>query len=246
MVKSEKGYYDGLCKWLAMKKSYYTGGADIVYSSGKKKGKRRRYKETGVGGQIIDVAGVKNVGNDQFDQIETVAVEVRKKSSITKRDMQHAYGYSNLVHRCYLATNALPDRDELDYARRLGLGVIQLRGENWHQWQELVQPGYHEPNHADLLRFLDGLWIGQCSLCQCYIFKLESIEDLSGKSYVTLDRPRQLDFYLKYPNRELFGELEKGHVPRSIKMTHRYLCRNCVLFLGQNVSSKVKRIKTRQ
>jgi hypothetical protein len=49
-----------------------------------------------------DVAGVKNVGNKYFDDIEIAVVEVKDKP-ISLRHIQQAHGYSLFAHKCYLA-----------------------------------------------------------------------------------------------------------------------------------------------
>lgn len=233
----ESTYYKPLCEWLGREKGYFCGSQDTKW-----------YIDTGFGGQRIDVAGIKNVGNNLVDQIETVAVEVRQGSRVTKRDMQDAHGYSNLVHRCYLATTARVQDDELSHARNLGIGIIEITGKD--SFRELVEPKYHQPDEADLLKFLEGLWIGQCTLCKCYFHLWDSevlgVKDRTrGQSYVYTTRIKQFNFFTDKARayESPFNSGHKKKAPKELRVW-RYLCMDCVSDLNNSLRKWLKRIPT--
>ena len=186
-------------------------------------GKPRWYINTGRQKQLVDVAGVKNTGTRHFDQIETVAVEVREIDRITMRDLQDARGYSNMAHRCYLAATTTPTESDIKDAGQAGIGLIEII--NKDKFKERLQAQYHEPDPGHLTEFLHCLWIVRCTLCQCYVFNFDEIGNLEGKSVAELVRARQFDFELD--GKTAFEELEYGEVPSSMSV-RRYLCRSCV------------------
>lgn len=235
----EDRFYKPLCEWLEREKDYYCGGG-MEYAS---TGKERWYINTGSQKQKVDIAGIKNVGTRHFDQIDTVAVEVRDVQRITMRDLQDAHGYSNMVHHCYLATTAEPTKEDGDAARRMGVGLIHILRKD--KYREIVEAQFNEPNPADLTEFLRNLWVIQCTLCRCYAFSWENIESLEGKSYFRLKRARQFDYAIYGSKNSAFEALENKELESEHEIT-RYICRSCVEDLTKNLPRWSKTLQEKE
>lgn len=229
----ESDYYEPLADWLE-KKGFYTGGK-ISYSGGE----LRRYTNTGTRKLRVDVAGIRNAGNEYLDQIETIAIEVRDTPKTMLRDIQDAWGYSSAVNLCYLATTA-PVKDEMmNYARSLGVGIIEIQGPN--EFVETLQAQHKEPDPIIKTEFLHSLWIVQCTICKCFVFKFTTIGGLEGKSYLELTRARQFDYdlYRRTNWNPAFTHLEQGNLPEEFKMT-RFVCRQCAMDLTTTIPDWVE------
>jgi hypothetical protein len=100
----------------------------------------------------------------------------------------------------------------------------------------------HEPCDV-ILRFLDQIDIGQCTLCQCY-FHLWDTEVLGkskkskGKSWIELSRITQFDFNVSGAKStdSPYSIISNGHWAKRDLQIWRYLCMNCVLDLSNNLS----------
>ena len=218
VLKGEAKYYDLVREWLE-KRGYYCGGG--MYYGGTEK--ERWYIRTGIKKLRADIIGLKNVGNEFIDELEILAVEVKEKDKISFRDIQQAYGYSAFAHKVYLATIAKPTEEDKSTATRMGIGLIHIAGK---KIEEILSSALMQPNEAEMLKLLNSLWVVKCTICNCYVFKWDTIEDLEGKSYIMFKRARQLDHIKDLARGSPFGDLNKNQLNEKY-VIRRYICRTC-------------------
>ena len=218
-MKGEERFYNLVREWLE-EKGYYCGGGMYYMGSNKE----RWYVKTGIRKLRADVIGIKNVGNELIDAIEIVAVEVKDKKTIAFKDMQQTYGYSTFAHKVYLATTAEPTEEDKATAMRMGIGLVHITKGDIN---ELLSPSLMHPDEAEMLNLLNSLWIVKCTLCNCYVFKWDTIGDLEGKSYTVIKRARQLDHMKDFAEgKSPFGDLRKKKLDKKY-VVRRYICRTC-------------------
>ena len=220
-IRGEERYYDLVRTWIEERGCYCGGG---MYYKGTEK--QRWYVRTGIKKLRADVIGLKNVGNEFIDRLEIVAVEVKDKDRIAFRDIQQAYGYSTFAHKVYLATTAEPTEEDKATVIRMGIGLIHIVG---RELEEILSPALMHPDEAEMLRLLNSLWIVRCTICDCYVFKWDTLGDLEGKSYNALKRARQIDHMRHFAERRNspFGDLSKKQLSEKY-VIRRYVCRTCV------------------
>ena len=226
----EKKYYDSLLNWL-FERGYYVG----QNMSRRRSQKPYWYKDLGskVRG---DVAGVRNIGNKYFDQVEVAVIEVKDKP-ITLRGIQQAYGYSLFAHKCYLATPFEISEEQKDNAHEFGVGLLHMdveRKQNgslsglqgpFYCIEEVLSPQRSVPkSEAEMTKFLDTLSIKRCSICQCYVF------DWAKDKKNPEARPRTVIRMLR--GKQISGYSDEAYVPfigRPPKKyrIHRYICLEC-------------------
>jgi len=218
-LKGEERYYVSVRKWLETK-GYYCGGGMVYQATGRE----RWYVKTGIQNLRADVIGVRNVGNRFIDRIEIHAVEVKDEKRVTFRDLQQTYGYSTFAHRVSLATTAELAEEDKATASRMGIGLVRLIG---RRAREVLSPGIMRPNEAEMLKLLNRLWIIRCSICNCFVFKWEFMDDLKGKSYHMFKRARQVD-HMRDSTRKAtpFAELDRNELETRY-VIERYICRTC-------------------
>ena len=113
-----------------------------------------------------DVLGVRDVGGRFCGDIEVIAVEVKTSRYNFAKSLGQALGYSLFAHKCYLA---IPMRYTEEYsaenkemAAHIGVGLIEIRS---GQCTEILTSPPHQPINSLLLRTLDYVGYGRCSIC---------------------------------------------------------------------------------
>lgn len=113
-----------------------------------------------------DVVGIKDVGKNYSNEIEIAAVEVKDRKRAKVRYMTQALGYSSFAHRCYLAMPTGFTEEDKDYARKLGVGLLEIHGD---QVKEVLSAELKSPNETMMIWFLRrSPWIVRCMLCGCF------------------------------------------------------------------------------
>lgn len=236
----ERSYYRPLADWLRKEKGFFTGG---TFDEGGKefwfvnKGLVNR----GTPGQLVDVAGVRNVGSKFQDELEVAAVEVRVGHRMKSRDLQDAMGYANLAHLCYLAHTEYPSQPYRRKASEMGLGLIHIEGRN--HFREILPARKGTPVEKDYLNFLDRLSIGRCCVCNSYFFTFSYWYDSRGRrqgsTYFELDRMRQFDWEVVHFKQKMtaFEVIRTRRTEGKFRMA-RYICVNCVEELQNLLGAK--------
>jgi hypothetical protein len=78
---------------------------------------------------FVDVFGVR-YKNPEKSKIETIGVEVKKKLASPCTDFGQAKGYSVFCHRMYFASIDEFDKDDMEIARHLSIGLIEIKRGN--------------------------------------------------------------------------------------------------------------------
>lgn len=216
-MKTEKRFYPIVRKWLE-KKGYYCGG--FIEDS---EGKPIYFQDKGTARLRIDVAGIKNIGSSVQDEIEVVAVEVKDADNVQLRDIQDAHVYSQYAHKCYLATTGITDEQDKEDARKLGVGLLEIRNKNV---KEILSAQIKMPDYAKMMQFLNVLEVAKCPICGCF-YETYVIKKERYKSFHRLIRPRYFKAAHDHPRIDVLEVKELRKLGEEYK-TYRFICRLCM------------------
>lgn len=133
---------------------------------------RTKFEFTRVGGKTqADVVGVKDVGRNYSHEIEIVAVEVKDREQARVRYITQALGYSTFAHRCYLAMPIKYKDEYINYARQIGVGLLEITDNNV---KEILSADLKNPNKAIVTWFLRrSLHLVKCIFCGSIIYRFQ-------------------------------------------------------------------------
>jgi len=154
MGRNEARFYPVVLRYL--KQNGY-----LTYSY---KDEKTKFEFTRVGGKTqADVVGIKDVGRDYSHKIEVVAVEVKDREQARVRYITQALGYSTFAHRCYLAMPVEYKDEYVDYAKQMGVGLLEING---NDVIEVLTAELKNPNKIMLTWFLRrSLNLVKCAFC---------------------------------------------------------------------------------
>ncbi len=140
-----------------------------------------------VGEYHPDVVGIKNIGDEFSREIEIVAVEVKKSTkNISNKDWGEAGNYKTFAHKSYLAAVGEFSEEDIEKAKGLGLGLIELR--NKKSSPKIRLEATKNNNPVRMFKALGSLRIYQCSICKRYIFRdSDKIRSKSGSRAQIID-----------------------------------------------------------
>jgi len=119
-----------------------------------------------------DVAGIKDVGNLYSNEIEIAAVEVKDGMHCKVRYIEQALGYSTFAHKCYLAMPIHFTEDDKNYARHMGVGLLEINGK---KVSEILSPELKDVNETIMIYFLRrSLNLVKCVICGSIIHRFRS------------------------------------------------------------------------
>lgn len=128
----------------------------------------------------IDVAGLRDIGDDLSGAVEVISVEVKRGTEPFATAVGQALGYRVYANRVFLAEFLDSGKEhspqKVAIASHLGVGLIEIRrkGQKFACKEVLSSPVY-APLEALKLKLVDSLGYGLCMLCGCYF-------DVGGKS----------------------------------------------------------------
>jgi len=128
----------------------------------------------------VDVLGVRDAGGDLSGEVETISVEVKCGSTQFAATVGQALGYRIMTNLVYLA-DVRPKGfsfEEVEVARHLGVGLIQIQEAPFRCIEVLSSPHYR-PIERLRLSLLESVGLGRCRFCGGFF--LISGEDDTGK-----------------------------------------------------------------
>lgn len=227
---TEKQYYDVVRKWLE-DQGYYCGGNITV------KGKPNFYQDIGTKHRRADVAGVKNVGNRFWDDVEVVAVEVKDKRVVSQQDINDTAKYQQCAHKCYLATTAEITDENIKWTERKNLGLLQLlKGKNI---RVLRHPVPKTPDYEEMLAFLESFEIVKCSICGLFFERF--VRDDTYHSFFEMKRAKYFNV-LKNTRYDPLDHKSIRSLPSEYQI-YRYICYPCLeeLFLNPKRIDRIRK-----
>lgn len=164
MSRDEVRFYPVVLKYLKHR-GYLT-------ESYKDNGKTK-FEFTRVGGKTqAGVVGVKDVGRDYSHEIEIVAVEVKDKEQVRVRYITQALGYSTFSHRCYLAMPIKYKDEYINYARQMGVGLLEIAK---NEVKEILSADLKNPNETMMMWFLRrSLNLVKCVFCDSIVYRFQT------------------------------------------------------------------------
>lgn len=133
----------------------------------------RRQVTIGEGKGRVDLMGLRDSGGDVSDDVEVIAVEVKKGVTPFGKACGQTLSYRTHANRIYLADRRSKGflRSEVDLASALGIGLLQITIRN--RVEVLSSPYYH-PFHRHLLSVVESLGCQECRMCG-------DVFDITGK-----------------------------------------------------------------
>jgi hypothetical protein len=184
---------------------------------------------------MVDVIGIRDIGGELSGEIQTIAVEVKRKGSPFATTTGQTLGYNVYANRVYLAEER--DKpfslDERDIASHLGVGLIQIRNSKCHEI--LTSPFYTPINRLNLL-LLETLGLGRCQFCASF-FDIGDTKD-HWRNMIRGEDPAEdvrkaikVAKGLMYWNQAVADRKRKIGVTKAEKgssMERRFICPECV------------------
>src|SRR5271157_40525 len=195
----------------------------------------------------VDVIGIRDIGGELSGEIQTIAVEVKRKGSPFATTTGQTLGYNVYANRVYLAEarDEPFSLDERDIASHLGVGLIQIRGKTCHE--VLTSPFYTPINRLNL-RLLEALGLGRCQFCSSF-FEIGDIKD-HWSNMVRGEEPAegarkaiQKEKGLMYWNQAVADRKRQVSITkaeRGSSMERRFICPECVQGLLAIDSDRIK------
>jgi hypothetical protein len=118
-------------------------------------------KERGTNYGRIDVIGVREIEGDLSSNFEIIGVEVKQADDTFLKSAGQAKGYSVYVNRCYLAKEGRFVDEEMEIARVLGIGLIEVGGDI----REVLSSPFHFPSPVWQRKILYRLGQVVCTIC---------------------------------------------------------------------------------
>ena len=116
----------------------------------------------------VDVFGVRYT-NREKSEIETIGVEVKTNMVSPCADFGQAKGYSVFCHKTYFASIDEFNRDHLEIARHLGIGLVQIkRIDSNLVCDEILEAPASKPVKKLLDYVLESKSIYQCETCKVF------------------------------------------------------------------------------
>jgi len=190
-----------------------------------------------------DVIGIRDTGGNLSGEVQTIIVEVKKRSEPFASTSGQTFGYNVYANRIYLAE--LRDKpfstDEMDIASHLGIGLVQIRN---RKCDEILSSPSYAPIQRLNLRLLESLGLGRCRLCESF-FETGNTKDpwasLIGEDvWKALKEGKGLMFW----RQEIAARKRKlglTKTPKNYSRERRFLCAECV---AEILSVQPERIKS--
>lgn len=178
----------------------------------------------------VDVLGIRDVGGDLSGDVETIAIEVKRRHEPFATSSGQASGYRVYANRIYLAECREREfrPDEIEIASHLGIGLIHIKA---GRCKEVLSSPHYTPITRMSLQLIEKLALGRCQLCGTFF------EIGSGKDH-RFSKVSREDFAKAYNenkgiifwNRELSERKNRTGVRKTDGTTfeRRFLCPDCV------------------
>ncbi len=130
----------------------------------------------------VDVLGVRDAGGDLSGEVETLSIEVKRGATQFAATVGQALGYRIMTNLVYLA-DVRPQGfsfEEVEVARHLGVGLIEIRQSPFSCAEVLSSPVY-QPIERLRLSLLEGVGLGRCRFCGDF-FRLNTVDKPRGWS----------------------------------------------------------------
>lgn len=137
---------------------------------------------------FADVVGIRDTGGKNSPEFELIGVEIKRDTSSIGKKLGQTLGYSLFTHRCYLAVPTKFDTKHIEFANRLGVGLIEISHKEDIKCYEILTAQRHEPYESLVYRLMEkSLKLSCCDYCGI-VFSLENkswtrnIKDCEGKA----------------------------------------------------------------
>jgi hypothetical protein len=173
----------------------------------------------------IDVVGIREIEGDLASNFEIIGVEVKEEGDKFLNSAGQAKGYSIYANRCYLAQEGRFAQEEVEIARVLGIGLIDVN----RDIREVLSSPIHSPSPVWQRKILSRLGQAVCTVCGT-IFPDDRVIRGTRSSHLVLSRA--LDRAGKSGNPLLYYlyDYNTRHKSDTRELVHqrRYVCKDCV------------------
>jgi hypothetical protein len=188
--RHEKELYPVVQDWLVHEK-YETGQGHRTWTG--RRWHDRSWVNIGLRNTRFDLIGVRSIGSKYHDEVDVVAVEVKLEKRVRIQHLNQAVGYMRYVDRAYFAFTGEFEQELVDEARRIGLGLLQVKLGGRPSVREILGASNCHPHTNRRLELLHSMWIHRCALCGLHFFGYTHDDEGCRKpNYVALKRARVL------------------------------------------------------
>lgn len=173
----------------------------------------------------MDVVGVREIEGDLASNFEIIGVEVKQAEDKFLNSAGQAKGYSIYANRCYLAKEDGFSEEEMEIARVLGIGLVEVRG----RVREILSSPLHTPSPVWQRKVLRRLDLVECTICGT-IFPDEETTGSSRSSKEAIMRSLKRALERNQAYRYFLFDYNKRHKSDSREYVHqkRYVCKDCL------------------
>lgn len=220
MILLEAEYYEPMARWARKTLGCFETGINTGLRHGR-----------------IDVVGLRDSGGRLSGRADVIAIEVKRGTQPFATSIGQASGYSIYADRCYLAEyrpRGFTD-DERAIASQLGVGLIQITGQQRVRVSEVLTAPLREPLEGLRLEVIEKLHFSLCTVCGS-LFRCGE----KGKPFANV--ARQQSARARHVERAvseekgimywLYEQAERSPKPTNDVVYHRrYVCPDCVAAL---------------
>lgn len=189
----------------------------------------------------VDVIGLRERRNDFAENIELVAVEVKRGGTPFLKSIGQSLGYSLYAHRVYLAWQK-PDeqpivQEEIDIASAFGVGLLSVysdgRTTSGYGITHITTSHEFKPERHYFLQIVDKLKYLECTICRSFYPKEDDMVDINEWPInISVDPNQRGQFRIavesRRPARYWLYQLAEHHKDeRQYVYDRRFVCRDC-------------------
>ena len=196
---------------------------------------------TGTNYAHVDVIGLRERRSNFAENIELVAVEVKRGAASFLKSIGQALGYSLYAHRVYLAWER-PDKkpivqEEIDIASAFGVGLLSVysdgRTTSGYRVKHIATSHEFKPERHHFLQIVDKLKHFECTICRAFYPKEDDMVDINKWEIDISVDPNQMGQFRdavesRKPARYWLHQLAEHHKDeRQLVYDRRFVCRDC-------------------
>ena len=196
---------------------------------------------TGTSYAHVDVIGLRARRNNFAENIELVAVEVKRGETPFLKSIGQSLGYSLYAHRVYLAWQKPDDQpilqEEIDIASAFGVGLLSVRSDgratSGYRIECITTSHEFKPERRHFLQIVDKLKYSECTICRSFYPREDDMVDINRWPIDISVDPNYMGLFRdavesRKPARYWLHQLAEHHKDeRQLVYDRRFVCRDC-------------------
>ena len=206
---------------------------------------------TGTSYAHVDVIGLRERRSNFAEDIELVAVEVKRGRTPFLKAIGQSLAYSLYAHRVYLAWEKPDeepiDQEEIDIAAAFGVGLLSVYGDgratSGYRIARVTTSHEFKPERHRFFEIIDRLKYFECTICRSIYPQEDDMVNINKwQSNVSEDANTRSKFRTavesRRPARYWLHQLAEHHEDtRQLVLDKRFVCRDCCSIFSSLLSS---------